>query len=370
MDAHDTISVRGAHDHNLKWVDVDIPHRTLTVVTGVSGSGKSSLAFDTIAAEGRRRYLETFSSYARQFLGKLSRPAVRTIAGLSPTVAVEQSTVVGNPRSTVGTMTELYDLLRLCWARLGSAPEGSGGPAIERRLFSFNSPHGACPACKGLGVEDRLDPDLLVSDPSRTVRGGALRITTPTGYLIYSQVTIDVLDRVCRAHGFSVDLRWDALTPGQREVILNGSDRIRIPYGKHPLESRMRWTGITAKPREEGVYKGILPVMEQILRQKRNRNILRFVRSMPCRACGGARLRPEALAVTFRGQTIAEVAALPIDSLHAFFDSSGVRLDSGSEGVLPLIRREVIERCEVLQHLGLGYLTLDRESATLSSGEA
>jgi excinuclease ABC subunit A len=167
MDAHDTISVRGAHDHNLKWVDVDIPHGTLTVVTGVSGSGKSSLAFDTIAAEGRRRYLETFSSYARQFLGKLSRPAVRAIAGLSPTVAVEQSTAAGNPRSTVGTMTELYDLLRLCWARLGSAPDGTGGLAIERRLFSFNSPHGACRPARGSVLRTGSTPICL----SRTRRG-------------------------------------------------------------------------------------------------------------------------------------------------------------------------------------------------------
>ena len=155
------------------------------------------------------------------------------------------------------------------------------------------------------------------------MRGGALRITTPTGYLIYSQVTIDVLDQVCRAHGFSVDVAWNALTPEQRDVILNGSDRIRIPYGKHPLESRMRWTGITAKPREEGVYKGILPVMEQILRQKRNANILRFVRSMPCRACQGTRLRPEALAVTFGGMNIAEAAALTIDDLRRFFERVG-----------------------------------------------
>jgi excinuclease ABC subunit A len=369
--AFDAIVVKGAHEHNLKWVDVRIPHGTLAVVTGVSGSGKSSLAFDTIAQEGRRRYLETFSSYARQFLGAISRPAVRDIAGLCATVAVEQSTVAGNPRSTVGTMTELYDLLRLCWARLGSAPAAHGCPRLERRLFSFNSPHGACPACKGLGVEDRLDPDLLVSDPSRTIRGGALRITTPTGYLIYSQVTIDVLDQVCRAHGFSVDLPWDALTPEQRDVVLNGSDRIRIPYGKHPLESRMRWTGITAKPREEGVYKGILPVMEQILRQKRNANILRFVRSMPCRACHGTRLRPEALAVTFGGLNIAEATALTIDELRRFFAGAAQRSSQHrTRHLLQEIRKQADERCDTLQRLGLGYLTLDRESTTLSGGEA
>ena len=370
--ALDAIVVTGAHEHNLKWVDVRVPHGTLAVVTGVSGSGKSSLAFDTIAREGRRRYLETFSSYARQFLGALARPAARDIAGLPPAVAVEQSAGAASPRSTVGTMTELYDLLRLCWARLGSAPGGADGLRLERRLFSFNSPHGACPACKGLGVEDRLDPDLLVSDPSKTVRGGALRITTPTGYLIYSQVTIDVLDQVCRAHGFSVDLPWQALTPGQRDVILNGSDRIRIPYGKHPLESRMRWTGITAKPREEGVYKGILPVMEQILRQKRNANILRFVRSLPCRACHGARLRPEALAVTLGGMNIAEAAALTIDDLRRFFaDAAEIFVqEDGARHVLQEIRRQADDRCDTLQRLGLGYLTLDRESTTLSAGEA
>jgi excinuclease ABC subunit A len=362
--AADAILVTGAHEHNLQGVDVRVPHGSLAVVTGVSGSGKSSLAFDTIGQEGRRRYLETFSSYARQFLGSLSRPAVGSIEGLQPAVVLDQSAPAGHPRSTVGTMTEIYDLLRLCWARLGSAQAGRGGPRLERRLFSFNSPHGACPTCKGLGVEDRLDPDLLVADPSRSVRHGALRITTPTGYLIYSQVTTDVLDQVCRAHGFTVDLPWQALTDEQRAIILNGSDRIRIPYGKHPLESRMRWTGITARPREEGVYKGILPVMEQILRQKRNASILRFVRSMPCRACSGTRLRPEALAVTFRGLSIAEASALSVDGLRRFF--AGVDTVKGASALFSHIDR----RCDTLQRLGLGYLTVDRESTTLSAGEA
>ncbi|MDO8836146.1 MAG: excinuclease ABC subunit UvrA [Vicinamibacterales bacterium] len=357
------IAVRGASEHNLHHADVDIPRGTLAVVTGVSGSGKSSLAFDTICAEGRRRYLETFSSYARQFFGRVSRPAVGSITGLSPAVALDQSTVVRNPRSTVGTMTELHDLLRLLWARFGDVPPGPPPVTLARQLFSFNSPYGACPSCKGLGVEDRLDPQLLVADPRRTVRDGALRITTPTGYVIYSQVTIDVLDQVCRAHGFSVDIPWQDLSPEQRHIVLNGSDRIRIPYGKHPLESRLRWKGITAKPREEGVYKGILPVMEQILRQKRNANILRFVRTMACRACGGSRLRPEALVVTFRGRTIADAARMTVSGLRAFIaEVSDSRLDR--------VRTHVLERCDVLMQLGIGYLTLDRGSTTVSGGEA
>ncbi len=359
---HRIIRVAGAREHNLKSVDVTIPRGLMTVVAGVSGSGKSSLAFDTVFAEGRRRYLETFSSYTRQFLGRMGRPAVTSIDGLSPAVAVDQSTVVGNPRSTVGTMTEVYDLLRLLWARFGTAP--AGGPPPTRQLFSFNSPHGACPECRGLGVEDRLDAELLVADASRTIREGALRITTPTGYLIYSQVTIDVLDQVCRAHGFSVDVPWRDLTAEQRAVVLNGSDRIRIPYGKHPLESRMKWTGITARPREEGVYRGILPVMEQILRQKRNDNILRFVRTLPCRACGGTRLRPDALAVTYGGRSIAQAAAMSVSAVRLFAD------EGGAPEAAAVVLRHIRERCGVIDTLGLGYLSLDRASTSLSGGEA
>ncbi len=375
------VSVRGAAEHNLKGIDLDFPRNALVVVTGVSGSGKSSLAFDTIFREAERRYLETFSSYARQFLGKMARPAVRSIEGLSPAIAVDQRSAMRHPRSTVGTLSGLHDDLRLLYARLGSAsgtgvapggPSGAGVPPVmggfSRRLFSFNSPHGACPSCRGLGVEDRLDPALLVADPRKTIREGALVITTPTGYVIYSQVTIDVLHQVCRAHGFDVDTPWEALTPEQRDVVLNGSDRIRIPYGKHPLESRLRWSGITARPREEGTYKGILPVMEQILKRSRNRNILRFVRSLPCRACGGARLGPEALAVRFRGRNIGEMARLTIDQTAAFFER--LSFEPREAPVGEPIRAAILERARVLGRLGIGHLTLDRESTSLSGGEA
>ncbi len=367
------LSVRGAAEHNLKGIDVDLPRNALVVVTGVSGSGKSSLAFDTIFREAERRYLETFSSYARQFLGKMARPAARSLDGLSPAIAVNQRSAARQPRSTVGTLSGIHDDLRLLYARLGSrSPDGSGQgdprPPLTRRLFSFNSPHGACPACRGLGVEDRLDPELLVADPRRTIRQGALVITTPTGYVIYSQVTIDVLDQVCRAHGFDVDTPWEALTDEQRRIVLCGSDRIRIPYGKHPLESRLRWSGITARPREEGTYKGILPVMEQILKRSRNRNILRFVRSLPCRACGGTRLRPEALAVTFRGRHIGEMARLSIAEAAAFFES--LSFEPRETPVGEPIRAAVLERARLLGRLGVGHLALERASTSLSGGEA
>jgi excinuclease ABC subunit A len=365
MPSVNTLSVRGASEHNLKGIDVDLPRGAITVVTGVSGSGKSSLAFDTICREAQRRYLETFSSYARQFLGRMARPAVRSITGLSPAIAVDQRTTVRSPRSTVGTLSGLHDDLRLLFARLGAPVEGV---RLERRLFSFNSPHGACPACQGLGVEDRLDPDLIVADPAKTIRQGALVITTPTGYVIYSQVTIDVLDQVCRAHLFDVDTPWRDLTEEQRAIVLNGSDRIRIPYGKHPLASRLRWSGITARPREEGVYKGILPVMEQILKRSRNRNILRFVRSLPCRACGGARLRPEALAVTFRDRHIGALSTLPIDLLGQFLGSQVFTAAEAPVG--DPIRAGMLARIALLSRLGLDHLTLDRSSTTLSGGEA
>jgi len=199
----DFLSIRQAAEHNLKDVDVDIPRGCLTVVTGVSGSGKSSLVFDVVFRESQRRYLETFSAYARQFLGKLRRPEVGMISGLSPAVAVGQRLSSPGPRSTVGTLTELHDDLRLLFARLGASPDGI---RLSRRMFSFNTPEGACPACRGLGVEDRIDPDLLISDSALSLRQGALTLTTPNGYVIYSQVTMDVLDQVCRAHGFSADI--------------------------------------------------------------------------------------------------------------------------------------------------------------------
>jgi excinuclease ABC subunit A len=365
MPSVNILSVRGASEHNLKGIDVDLPRGAITVVSGVSGSGKSSLAFDTICREAQRRYLETFSSYARQFLGRMARPAVRSITGLSPAIAVDQRTTVRSPRSTVGTLSGLHDDLRLLFARLGTPVEGV---RLERRLFSFNSPHGACPACQGLGVEDRLDPDLIVADPAKTIRQGALVITTPTGYVIYSQVTIDVLDQVCRAHGFDVDTPWRNLSDEQRAIVMNGSDRIRIPYGKHPLASRLRWSGITARPREEGVYKGILPVMEQILKRSRNRNILRFVRSLPCRACDGARLRPEALAVTFRDRHIGALSRLPVDLLGEFFGALAFAPAEAPVG--EPIRAGMLARIALLSRLGLDHLTLDRSSTTLSGGEA
>jgi excinuclease ABC subunit A len=359
------IVLRGAAEHNLKGFDLRIPRRSLTVVTGVSGSGKSSLAFDTLFREGQRRFLETLPSFARQFVGGFARPALTSVEGLGPAVAVGQRTSHTNPRSTVGTLTEVWDLLRLLFARLGSAPEGV---KPTRGLFSFNGAEGACPDCQGLGVEDRLDLDLLVADPAKSLRDRALRVSTPNGYLMYSQVTLDVLDQVLKAHGGSVDTPWRELSDEARQVVLYGSDRLKIPYGKHPLESRLKWTGITPRPRQEGVYRGLVPVMEEILRGKRNDSILRFVRSSSCRGCGGARLRPEALAVTWRGKRIVDLASLTPRELGGELEAPGA--SPAETAVLEPIRADIVARSGLMVELGLGYLAFDRPAPTLSRGEA
>jgi len=364
--------LRGAREHNLKGFDLVLPHRRLVVVTGVSGSGKSSLAFDTLFAEGQRRYLESFSPRARQALGKLHRPDLDGVEGLPPALAVSQSAVVRSSRSTVGTLTGLYDHLRLLFARVGQREgrerPGAADTPLTSSLFSFNTPLGACPRCTGLGVEDQVAPELLVADGSRSLRGGALVPTTPNGYIVYSQVTLEVLDTVCRAHGFDVDTPWNQLSEEQQGVVLYGSQQLRVPFGKHPLESRLRWEGITAQPREEGFYKGIVPTIEEIIRRTRNRNALRFVRTTACGECDGARLNPAALGVTIAGRTIAEVAATSLGELPellAQLAAGGQRPELAEAVVTPMVARLAI-----LDALGLSHLTLDRGSVTLSRGEA
>ena len=391
MDNGNVIRIINASENNLNSVSLDIPKNKLVVVTGVSGSGKSSLIFDVLYREAEFRYFGSFSSYARLFLGKMKRPDVEGIEGLSPAVAVDQGSVVNNPRSTVGTISGIHDQLRLLFARTGNSEPGSSDPAIQssshpaiqsssppvlqlpavpltRSLFSFNSPDGACPVCKGLGVEDRLDPELLIEDATKSIRQRAMAITTPNGYIMYSQVTLEVLDQVCRSEGFTIDIPWKDLTPANKQVIFYGSDKLEIPFGKHPLESRMKWSGITAKPREMGVYKGIIPVMEEILKRDRNKNILRFVRTTSCSACGGKRFNPRALSVKVGGWDIAALSALPVCEMAAALDAVEFPAHHGE------VAAEIIESISSLvgemNKLGLGHLSAGRESGSLSAGES
>ncbi len=368
MDSSGAISITNASEHNLRSVSIEFPKNRLIVVTGVSGSGKSSLIYDVLYREAESRYLGSFSSFARQFMGKLRKPDVERVTGLSPAIAVDQKSVVSSPRSTVGTITGIYDSLRLLFARIGTLPYDVTPFEINRSLFSFNSADGACRACKGLGVEDFLDPELLIADGNRTLREGALVITAPNGYIIYSQVTLEVLDQVCRAEGFHIDIPWKDLTPEQKYIILYGSDKIEIPFGKHPLESRMKWNGITAKPREMGYYKGILPVMEVILQRDRNKNILRFVRSGKCKACNGRRLNDKALSIEIYGYNIAELAAFQLDELQRVL--ARISFTRAEEMIAGPIVRQVSKQVDLLKRLGLSYLSSERESTTLSGGES
>jgi excinuclease ABC subunit A len=342
------IRLHDVREHNLDGVTVEIPHGQLTVVTGVSGSGKSSLIFDTLHAASQRRYLETLSVHARRFLQRLPTPRMQSATGLSPSIALGQRHAGDQARSTVGTLSGLHDVLRFWFARENG---------LEARDFSFVSA-GACSECRGIGSGDEVSRELLVADASKTLRQGALVPTTGTGYIVYSQVTVDALNTVCQAHGFDVDTPWHELTREQHDVVFYGSDRVEVPFGKHSLESRMRWEGITAKPRELGFYKGLIPTIEDILRRSRNENALRFAVSVPCRACDGSRLGEAARTAQIAGATIVEVGrwALPELALWcATFDcDESVRLQ---------------RRLAVYQRLGLSHLSCERAASTLSGGE-
>ncbi len=354
------IVIKGAKTNNLKNISLQIPHHKFIVVTGVSGSGKSSLVFEIIAKEGQRRYFETLPSFARQFMGKLNRPDVDEIEGLSPVIAIAQHTTGMHARSTVGTMSDIYDLLRLLFARTGMTDAPIG---LSRALFSFNSGVGKCKRCNGIGKEEQIDLNRLITFPEKSIREGALAPTLPNGYIMYSQVTIDVLNQVCEAEGFNVDIPWSELTDQQRKVVLYGSDKIKVPFGKHSLESRLKWTGIKAKPREEGYYRGMIPIMSDILRRDRNVNILKYVHALTCTACNGTRLNSDALSVHVHGKSIAEIATLELHELRSW-------IQSNTWGAVAL---EIIEKIEaqidILKDLGLGHLTLDRPSKSLRSSE-
>ena len=354
------ISIRGAKTNNLKNISLSIPHQKLITVTGISGSGKSSLVFELIAKEGQRRYFETLPSFARQFMGKLNRPAVEEIEGLSPVIAIGQRTTGMHARSTVGTLSDIYDLLRLLFARTGTTDKDM---ALSRALFSFNSALGKCPHCNGIGKQEQIDLNRLIVFPNKTIREGALAPTLPNGYIMYSQVTIDVLNQVCTAEGFSVDIPWNELTETQRKVILYGSDKIKVPFGKHSLESRLKWTGIKAKPREEGHYKGMIPIMSDILRRDRNANILKYVHAVTCPICEGTRLNADALSVQIHGKSIAEVATFEVNELKAWIQAN----------TWGIVAQEIVDKMaaqlDLLADLGLGHLTLNRPAKSLRASE-
>jgi excinuclease ABC subunit A len=487
----DAIVVRGAREHNLKNIDVIIPRDKLVVITGVSGSGKSSLAFDTIYAEGQRRYVESLSAYARQFLGRMEKPDVDYIEGLSPAISIDQKGPGRNPRSTMGTVTEIYDYLRLLFARVGhphcpqcgreitaqtveqivdavqSLPVGSrimilaplikdrkgeyqsvfedlrkAGYArvrvdgqirdlsetiqldknkkhrieavvdrlvveesgsqsrladsvetalklgagvvlisivegeellfseqfacvncgvslgeIAPRTFSFNSPHGACPACTGLGVKFEIDPDLVIPDKNLSIAQGAIR---PWQWQTWYY---DQLESVARRYGFSLHTPVRELTEEQIERLLYGEEgeweRYRNRFGR----VREYFSG----------YEGVIPRMERLYRDTESENsradIERYMVAKPCPACEGKRLKPESLAVTIGGRNIMDITALPVTQALGWVKGLDGILSEREKMIAHQILKEITSRLGFLEDVGLDYLTLGRSSATLSGGE-
>ncbi|NOQ74659.1 MAG: ATP-binding cassette domain-containing protein [Crocinitomix sp.] len=369
-----TLKITNASTHNLKNVSLEIPHHQFIVVTGISGSGKSSLAFDIIAKEGQRRYFETLPSFARQFMGKISPANVDRIEGLSPVITVSQKTTGMNTRSTVGTLTDIYAWLRLLYARTGtsirttSTSRASVSVAqteapLTRSLFSFNSDEGKCLRCNGLGKEEEIDLKKLIVHPDKSIREGALAPTLPTGYIMYSQVTIDVLNEVCKAEGFDVDIPWNELTEAQQKVILYGSERLKVPFGKHSIESRLKWTGIKAKPREDGFYKGMIPIMSDILRRDRNANILKYVSAITCKECAGKRLNKLALSVLIHDRSIANLLELSLVKLLQWLATQ-----KWNE-VAKTIVEKITKQIDLLTQIGVGYLELNQPAKSLSGSE-
>lgn len=372
------IKIKGARTHNLKNISLDLPRNQLIVITGLSGSGKSSLAFDTIYAEGQRRYVESLSAYARQFVGLMDKPDFDLIEGLSPAIAIDQRTVGNNPRSTVGTVTEIYDYLRLLYARAGwpycphcqtrlkkvSVQKASVNKKkqknpypyacsscsftlaeIEPRNFSFNSNYGACSHCNGLGYRTEIDPDL-VFNLKLSLLEGAIKPLAHSNLNVNSTF-FQNLKSLGDRFGFSLNDPLSKLSASQRSSILNG-DRC--------------WQGLNAD------------LMNRYEETKSNfvkQEIEKCMRLATCPACTGARLKKEYLEVRVKSKNIHEVSSLTVDALRALLSSwFSAKSQNNNQTVIQPILKEIIKNLEFLERVGLSYLTLNRPAASLSGGEA
>ncbi|MFY4717372.1 ATP-binding cassette domain-containing protein [Streptomyces sp. LaBMicrA B280] len=343
------VRVRGAREHNLRGVDVDVPRDVLAVFTGVSGSGKSSLAFGTIYAEAQRRYFESVAPYARRLIHQVGAPKVGEITGLPPAVSLQQRRAAPTSRSSVGTVTNLSNSLRMLFSRAGEYPPGA--ERLDSDAFSPNTAAGACPRCHGLGQVHDTSEELLVPDPALSVREGAIA-AWPGAW--QGKNLRDILD----ALGHDVDAPWRELPAEQRHWILftdeqpvvtvhpvRDADRIQRPYQGTYMSARRY------------VLKTFADTKSPTLRAKAER----FLTSAPCAGCGGSRLRPEAMAVTVGGRTIAELASLPLTGLAEMLD--------GDSETARVLTEDLKSRIAPVVELGLGYLSLDRSTPTLSAGE-
>jgi excinuclease ABC subunit A len=360
------VRVRGASENNLRDLDVDIPRNAVVVFTGISGSGKSSLAFGTIYAEAQRRYFESVAPYARRLLQQVGAPHVREITGLPPAVALQQRRGAPSSRSTVGTLTTLSNLLRILYSRAGTYPPGSGQLAAE--AFSRNTAAGACPRCHGLGEVHDVTEELLVPDPSLSIREGAIA-AWPGAWQGAN------LRSIVAGLGIDIDKPWHRLRKRDRDWLLFTDEQPSVLVTPEPGRVDHGYYGKFWSAREH-----VLHVLADSTSQRMRDRAMRFVRSVPCPDCGGSGLRPEALAVTFAGRSIAEVNNLPLKELVTVLrpvarprrgraSASSARSGEATEAAVRICA-DLVARLEVLLDLGLGYLSLGRSSTTLSPGEA
>ncbi|MFE9538789.1 ATP-binding cassette domain-containing protein [Streptomyces sp. NPDC006691] len=345
------VRVRGAREHNLRGVDVDVPRDCLAVFTGVSGSGKSSLAFGTIYAEAQRRYFESVAPYARRLIHQVGAPKVGEISGLPPAVSLEQRRSAPSSRSSVGTVTALSNSLRMLFSRAGDYPAGAG--RLDSDSFSPNTAAGACPACQGLGRVHRTSEDLLVPDPSLSIREGAIA-AWPGAW--QGKNLRDVLDTL----GYDVDRPWGELDRKDRDWILFTDEQPVVTV--HPV----REAGRIQRPYQGTYFSAQRYVMKTFAESKSptlRAKAERFLTAADCPVCEGRRLRPEALAVTFAGRTIAELVSLPLTAL------AGLLAEAGGGATADVLTGDLLSRIAPVVELGLGYLSLDRTAPTLSAGE-
>ena len=379
------LSLRGVSTHNLRHISIEIPHNKITVITGVSGSGKSSLAIDTIFAEGQNRFLESFSPYVRGRIGIKEKADFEEVSGLTPTFAVDQGSIGQNPRSTIGTMTGIYDHYRLLYSRIGRTNQKSEYRILNNEyrsskfdirnfpssLFSFNHQHGACPACDGLGSQTVCDPEKLMTDPAKPIRAGAMD-GTKTGKFYgdpFGQY-MATLKSVGDKYGIDYGVPWKDLTSAEQEIALNGTgDEV------YEVNWQFRRDDRTGEHHFQGPWKGLLTLVNEEYSRKhadhRGESMMKLMKTASCGSCRGSRLRPEALAVGILGKNIAEVSSLPVSGSIEFFSTLTARLSlpADIEMATPLIA-EIVRKLEFLSGLGLSYLTIDRISSTLSGGEA